>query len=186
MTELDARVFHFVHDAFGDGPWLVVMAILSAIGGGWGALFVLPLFFSSRSRRFAISLTGVLAVTAVLVFSLKRTVCRDRPCVALSGVTARVFGTPHDYSFPSGHSAGTFAFTVFIALAIAHSSLPKATRIALVAVLLVLAVGVGISRIVLGVHFPGDVAAGAVLGSAVALIGARIHRKGLTHVGEEA
>lgn len=180
MTEVDIQIFRFVNQAF-SGAWLWPMAVLSAIGGGWGALSVIPLLVATRTRRFARSLAGVLGVTAVIVFLLKRIVARARPCACLEDVKARVFAAPTDFSFPSGHSAGSFAFAIFVAMVLVSSLEPSAgarerwLRRAAAGLLVALAVGVGVSRIALGVHFPGDVLAGAILGSTVALVGARLY-----------
>ena len=66
--------------------------------------------------------------------------------------------TPSTAAFPSGHAATSFAAAVVLALA-----LP-----ALAPAFLVLAAAVSFSRLYVGVHFPLDVIAGAVLGVAVA------------------
>lgn len=181
MPEIDVQIFRFLHQTF-SGAWLWPMAVLSAIGGGWGSLTVLPLFASTRTRRFATSLAAVLGVTAVLVFALKRMVARVRPCGCLEDVKARVFDAPTDFSFPSGHAAGSFAFAVFIAVVLVDATSNRTTaarerwlRRAAAALLVLLAAGVGLSRVALGVHFPGDVLAGAILGATVALVGARLH-----------
>jgi undecaprenyl-diphosphatase len=158
------------------------MAVLSAIGGGWGSLAVLPLLASPRTRRFAGSLAAVLGVTAVLVFALKPLIGRVRPCNCLADAKALVFQAPTDFSFPSGHSAGSFAFSVFSALVLVKATPADASdrerfvRRLGAAMLVLTAVGVGFSRISLGVHFPGDVLAGAIVGTTVATIGVRVHR----------
>ena len=101
MTEIDIQIFLALHHAF--SGWIAPLAVLSAIGGGWGSVSVIPLFVWSRTRRFAGSLAAVLGVTAVLVFVLKRLVARVRPCGCLADVKALVFEAPTDFSFPSGH-----------------------------------------------------------------------------------
>lgn len=184
MLELDVSVFRFLHQALG-GAWLLPMAVLSVIGGGWGSVLVVPLVLAPRTRRFARSLAAVLAVTAVLVFAFKRAVGRARPCASLPDMKALVFDAPTDFSFPSGHAAGSFAFAVFVALVLIRATPPDASareqlvRRASALALLLVAVGVGLSRIALGVHFPGDVLAGALLGTTVAAVGARLHSRNL-------
>lgn len=179
LIEIDIHVFQLLHQALAE--WLWPMVVLSTIGGGWGSLAVVPLLFAVRTRRFAGSLAAVLGVTAVTVFVLKRIVARVRPCNSLADVKALVFAAPTDFSFPSGHSAGSFAFAVFVAIVLVKGTPAGASaherRIRLLAALVLplLAAAVGLSRIALGVHFPGDVLAGAVLGTTVASIGAYFH-----------
>lgn len=180
MSELDIQTFRLLHHAL-SGAWIWPMAVLSAIGGGWGSLTIVPMLASMRMRRFAASLAAVLGVTALLVFVLKRIVARVRPCACLADVKALVFDAPTDFSFPSGHSAGSFAFAVFVAVVLVSGvrrdtgARERWLRRGAAAALVLLAIGVGLSRIALGVHFPGDVLAGAVLGATIALIGARLH-----------
>lgn len=157
------------------------MVVLSTIGGGWGSLTLVPLLAWARTRRFALALTSVLVVTSVLVFLVKRVARRPRPPVVLADVHALVFQAPTDFSFPSGHSAGSFAFAVFLALVLVHGTPPSASararllRRLAAASLLALALGVALSRVALGVHFPGDVTVGALVGTTVAWAGARLY-----------
>jgi len=179
VNEIDIQIFRFLHRALG-GSWFWPMVALSAFGGGWGSLTVIPLLVWTRTRRFAGSLAAVLGVTALLVYVLKRMIGRVRPCGCLADVKALVFEPPTDFSFPSGHSAGSFAFALFVAIVLVKRTPPNATAGARFArrlaafVLVLVAFGVALSRIALGVHFPGDVLAGAILGSTVAAIGANL------------
>ena len=65
---------------------------------------------------------------------------------------------PTDYSFPSGHTAASFAVGVLL-----FRKLPKRYGIPA----LVLAALIGFSRLYLGVHYPSDVLAGALLGTGI-------------------
>lgn len=177
LNTLDIEIFRYLNHAM--AGFIVPMVALSSFGGGWGSISLVPLLFWQRTRRLGLSLAAVLGTVAVLVYVLKRIVGRVRPCNCLTDIRSVVFEPPTDYSFPSGHSAGSFAFAVFVAIVLVNTIPPDAPASAqlgrrLVAALLVLlALGVGLSRIALGVHFPGDVLAGALLGSTVATIGAR-------------
>jgi undecaprenyl-diphosphatase len=179
---LDARAFRVIHDALSD-RWLWPMAVLSAVGGGWGALTLVPLLAAERTRRMGRSLALVLATQATLVFVLKRLFMRERPFGSLRGVHALVFDAPRDFSFPSGHAAGSFAFAVFLGAVLLEGAARRETESqrwglrAAALGLLVFAVGVGLSRIALGVHFPADVLAGAAIGTVVAAVGVRVHRR---------
>ncbi|MBX3228575.1 MAG: phosphatase PAP2 family protein [Labilithrix sp.] len=174
MAELDVRVFLYLHHAL--ASWLGVAAVLSAIGGGWGGLVVVPLWASPRSRAVARSLTYVLCVNAAVVYGLKHVVARARPCNCLPEVRGLVFGSPTDYSFPSGHSAGSFSFCVFFAVVLLASSIgTRPLRVAGATALVLVATGVALSRIALGVHFPGDILAGGILGATIGGVGAHLH-----------
>jgi undecaprenyl-diphosphatase len=155
------------------------MCVLTVIGSGWGGLLVLPLFASPRTRRFAASLMATLAVTAVVVFALKAVIQRKRPYLVVPNAHALVFEAPTDFSCPSGHAAGSFAFAMFTAVVLVRHARRepsrKKRRIALAVLALVCAFGVAMSRCVLGVHFPGDVFFGALLGGGLGAIGARLH-----------
>ena len=80
---------------------------------------------------------------------IKRTVTRARPCLPI-GVTALV-QPPDRFSFPSGHAAASLSVALAVAMVLPG---PAA------AIVLVTGLVVGLSRCYLGVHYPGDVAAG--------------------------
>jgi undecaprenyl-diphosphatase len=181
-VDLDTHLFFFLHR--GLSGWIGPMVVLSVIGGGWGSLLVVPLVAARRTRRLGASMAAVLASTAVLVFVLKRIVARARPFSVLAGVQARAFDPPTDYSFPSGHAAGSFAFAVFLAIVLVRTASSEASarerrsRTLGAIALTLLAAGVALSRVALGVHFPGDVLAGALLGSAIGAAGAHLYLRG--------
>ena len=183
LIALDVEVFRWMHRAFSEGRWLALMCVLTVIGSGWGALVLIPLFAAPPTRRFAASLTATLAASAVVVFALKAIVRRPRPYLVVPGVRPLVFEAPTDFSFPSGHAAGSFAFATFVAVVLVRHALrvpiKRKRRIALSVVALLAALGVALSRCALGVHFPGDVLAGAALGMAAGWLGARWHLRRL-------
>lgn len=179
VTEIDIRLFLAVHHAL--SGWLVPMVALSAIGGGWGSVAVLPLAASARTRHVGRSLALVLVLTALIVFAAKRVFARVRPCFCLANIRAVAGDAPTDFSFPSGHAAGSFAFAIFLGILLTKTTPEHADRRervlrwSLAGLLVCLASGVGLSRIALGVHFPGDVLAGAFIGTTIAAVGAYLH-----------
>jgi undecaprenyl-diphosphatase len=102
--------------------------------------------------------THAVLATYALNTLLKLVLRRGRP--RLPGL-APLIGTPTALSFPSAHASTAFAG----ARAYSRLGLPAPPLYGLAAAL-------AGSRLYLGVHYPSDVAAGAVLGTAVACLGA--------------
>ena len=129
----------------GNGPfWFGLAALLPAIGGATA----LP----TVARMAAV---GV--VSTLVVKGLKSWTVRPRPFAAVHGIAAA--SAPLDpWSFPSGHTLHAVAFTVVLV----------ADRPALALPLLPFTFLVAASRVVLGLHYPSDVAAGAALGGLLA------------------
>jgi undecaprenyl-diphosphatase len=140
-----------------------VFQIASRLGDGlaWYVLIlVLPLIFGREAVKPAIvmALTGALGV---LVYALLKRLCvRERPFITHAAIDRGA--APLDrYSFPSGHTLHAVSFTW---QACAH--FPE-----LAWVLVPLAALIAGSRVVLGLHYPSDVLAGAAIGAALAVLG---------------
>jgi undecaprenyl-diphosphatase len=134
---------------------------VSRLGDGlfWGALMLALLVCDGMAAAFPVLHMVAVAGAATLVYrALKQGTRRLRPFEAHAHIAAGI--APLDRcSFPSGHTLHAVAFTT-----IALSYYP-----ALAPLLLPFAFLVAASRIVLGMHYPTDVAAGALLGAALAL-----------------
>jgi undecaprenyl-diphosphatase len=111
-------------------------------------------------RRAAANGLASLAVTATIVnVAIKPLGRRRRPDrVARDVPLARHVRMPLSRSFPSGHAASAVAF----ATGVGHVSPGRAAPLHLLAAL------VAYSRVHTGVHYPGDVLAGAIMGTAIA------------------
>jgi undecaprenyl-diphosphatase len=137
---------------------------VSRLGDGvvWYVLMALMPFFVGLERwqeGVQASLQMLLAGAAGLLLYklLKKKLVRERPFIGLIGIECAM--PPLDrYSFPSGHTLHAVTFT-----AIAISYVPQ-----LAVVLVPFALLVAASRVVLGLHYPTDVLAGAVLGGLLA------------------
>ncbi len=152
--------------------WLAA-SLFSSLGSGWSILAILPLAFAPRARRLAIWLVLTLALTGLLVFSMKAVVGRGRPIVACADLASTICDSPTDPSYPSGHAAGSFAFALFSVRALldGRPRLRYARELAVGCVLF--AACVAVSRVVLGAHFPSDVVAGTILGSTAGAMSGR-------------
>jgi membrane-associated phospholipid phosphatase len=123
----------------------------------------------SRGRRAAVfGLTAVGATSAIGNLVLKPLGRRGRPDIASQHVPqARRVKMPGSASFPSGHAAAAVAFASGVGRVIPAAGLP----------LRILALLVAYSRVHTGVHYPGDVLAGGLLGAVTAdLTGAWLDR----------
>ncbi|MBS0580206.1 MAG: phosphatase PAP2 family protein [Proteobacteria bacterium] len=144
---LPRRLFQ-VASRLGDGIiWYVLLALL-------------PLLYGAAALRpvLVMALTG--SVGVLLYSLLKRIFVRERPFITHRAIDRA--GAPLDrYSFPSGHTLHAVSFTWQ-----AGAHFPE-----LLWVLLPLAAMIAASRVVLGLHYPSDVLAGAGLGAALAAAG---------------
>ena len=139
---------------------LPVMRVASRLGDGvaWYLLMaLLPLLYGARGGRAAIVMVVTGSAGLLLYKLLKRTLVRERPFIRHPGITLAM--PPLDrYSFPSGHTLHAVSFTtqtVVLFPELGWVLVPLTTLIAA-------------SRVVLGLHYPTDVAAGAVLGFSLA------------------
>jgi membrane-associated phospholipid phosphatase len=120
----------------------------------WLALGASGSLLSRHRRRAWRRATAAIAGTYALNTAIKFSVRRPRPSLAdLPPLTS----TPSELSFPSAHTATSVAATLLYA----KLGIPKG-------LLRTLTAGLAYSRLYLGVHYPSDVLAGALLGTAVA------------------
>ena len=132
----------------------------------WIALAVAFLCIKkTRKAGIAMCLAMFLSLLVNNMF-LKVFIARTRPYEVVAGLHILI-DPPSDYSFPSGHTACAVA-----AAAAFWMAGPKGKRIFLIlrTGLFTLAVLIACSRLYLGVHYPTDVAAGALSGAAEAWI----------------
>ncbi|MCV6589164.1 MAG: phosphatase PAP2 family protein [Marinobacterium sp.] len=131
----------------GDGPLYLGLALMLAwLEPQYGVAFLQ---------------VGLLAflIELPLYLLLKNSIRRARPCHRYNDCTAAI--EPSDrFSFPSGHAAAAFV----VATLLGHYY-PALTGFSYS-----LAVLIGVSRVMLGVHYPCDIAAGALLGISSAVL----------------
>jgi membrane-associated phospholipid phosphatase len=126
----------------------------------------IALFGSKRGRSAAVE--GVLAIgvtSATINLCVKPLARRHRPDItATAQFGSRRVRMPESTSFPSGHAASAFAFAYAVGRHLPGLAVP----------IRLLAGGVAYSRVHTGVHYPGDVAIGSILGAGTAAMTATV------------
>jgi membrane-associated phospholipid phosphatase len=161
----------------GDAVW----ANITLLGDG---LLALALIGPVAARRPDIAWSMLLAalIGTLAVHGLKELFAEPRPLAVLAPSQIRVIGPPlYAMSFPSGHAT---TISVFASVMTLHVTDRRVQAGMLVAVILV-----ALSRVVVGAHWPRDIAAGMVVGWFVALAAVWLAQhapKGLTRQAQTA
>ncbi len=155
-TVLDSLMYYITFLAEKGILWIIVALLF---------LFVLP----KRYRKIGLSV-GIALVLSIIICNLilKNLVARDRPfwadpALVDANLESRfhIFSGIDDFSFPSGHTSGSFAAAAAIRLWKKMEG----------NIAIILAVLIGISRMYLCVHYPTDVLAGAAVGIGCGIVG---------------
>ena len=157
-------LFYSINLGMENGFLNSLMPALTDFGSfvAWGILCgLIYLFGGNRSRKIAILGLAALILGNVVVYVLKYVVAEPRPFLVLSNVHQLV-SESEVYSFPSGHSASSFA--VATVLGLKYSLNFKNKRFRLIYPLIAFAALIGFSRVYIGVHYPLDVVFGAFIG----------------------
>ncbi|MGE7993039.1 bifunctional DedA family/phosphatase PAP2 family protein [Pseudomonas sp. NPDC089554] len=142
-----------------------VMVVVTRLGDFNTQLFLggllTGLLLLARQWRHALFAGGALIGTALANGTLKWLFARARPEVLSDPLTT--------YSMPSGHSSASFAFFLVLAV-LAGRSQPPRMRLTWVVLGVLPALSIALSRVYLGVHWPTDILAGALLACCVCAI----------------
>ena len=130
------------------------------LGDGITCVVIGLIFFFFKRKLISLLVLSSYVLSGIIAQTLKYFIVEARPAVFLKDTTYNYFindVTLHNYhSFPSGHSTSIFAVATVLALSYKN----KWVRL----LLLIIAAGVGYSRIYLGQHFCIDVLSGALIG----------------------
>mgnify|MGYP002519401442 CR=1 FL=1 len=149
-----------------------LITILGDAGIFWIACSVILLLFP-KYRKAGLSM-GLALLFGVVVCNmiLKPWVGRIRPydyqLIHFGKTIELLVATPHDFSFPSGHTIASFEAAVALTIHNRKLGIPA----------MILAVLIAFSRMYLYVHYPTDVLASVVLGTAFAFLASFIVKKG--------
>lgn len=160
LSQFDQRSFHWLNGRAQRWCRHKLTRWVSRSGDGYSYVViacVLASFSGRQSIPLIITLLFGFALEIPLFTLLKRWLKRPRPYQKFPSFQAVIMA--HDqFSFPSGHTTAAFLF----------AGIMSAYFPAWYGLFYVWASAVGLSRILLGVHYPGDIAAGALLGSTLA------------------
>ncbi|MDP8256937.1 MAG: phosphatase PAP2 family protein [Candidatus Alcyoniella australis] len=170
---IDLALFRWINSGWACAPLDALMPSFHT-AWPWGLLLALLLILSLwrgvpfTRRETLVCLALILLTNLIASDVIKPLVGRERPCHTLEQVRLL---TPEgncssSRSFPSAHAANLFAAAVFL-------SWRRRRRAWL---LFPLAALIALSRVYIGVHWPSDVAAGALLGVALGTCAALIHQ----------
>ena len=149
---VDLRLYRLLRTRAQGSPLEIPVRRFSRLGEhalGWLALGGLGALLDRRRRRRWTRAVATIGVSYLANTAIKTVVRRRRP--ALEDLPALI-GTPTSLSFPSSHACSSFA------AARAYAPLLPASP------LYATAAAMALSRVYLGVHYPSDIAVGAVLG----------------------
>ena len=178
LLALDRKVFLWINNQWSIPPLDFIFSYIITWLGNAGVVIALVLIFFIVKGRIYVRqnlpwFLAAMLVAGLCIFVLKKTIPRPRPLadfaplIEAGKVQIHVLGKQLWYrSFPSGDTQTAFTAATYLSLL-----LPRWTLL-----FISLAMGVGISRIYMGVHFPLDVIIGGLIGTLFAL-GAWLARK---------
>jgi len=168
-TGLDQRLFNRINGLPHSPTSDRYVSVISDLGEGLGWVAggaALAMLGGSRGRRAGLATAfASLAATYVVQVQVKPLFRRVRPFVNREATV--VGARPPDYSFPSGHSASSFAAATALTF-----FYPKAGPLTYG-----LATAVAASRVHLGVHFPSDAAVGGGIGIGIGTLSAWLFKR---------
>ncbi len=171
MTDIEISILDFIQKYFRTAVGDVLMPFITKFGDAglfWIAIGILLLVWKKHRK------TGVLVLAALLVdviicnLILKNAVARIRP-FDVNPAVELLIAKPGDYSFPSGHTAASFAAVTALYLA-----KEKYWYLALI-----LSIAIAFSRLYLYVHYPTDILGGLVVGIGSGILAYLILKKKL-------
>jgi membrane-associated phospholipid phosphatase len=169
LSRFDRLAVHHYDAAADQGSSILLLGMsgAAALGSVWGQRRDAAL---GNAAAFADAVTWATAADEWL----KVLIHRNRPILYTSDAPFAAQSRGNQESFPSGHAELAFAVATAYTTIARREHLPHATRNAVV--LYVAASAVSVLRVAAAKHFPTDVLAGAVLGSAVSWVVVKVHR----------
>lgn len=169
FTQFEGQILLWIQENLRGAPDAPVrfITMLGDHGMIWIALVVLLLCFRKTRRAGMTAALSMILTLLVVNLLIKPLAARTRPYEVIDGLRC-IVAWERDFSFPSGHSAHSFACAwTLLRCAPRKLGLPA----------LVLAVLISLSRLYVGVHYPSDVLCGALAGILMAEAALRLARR---------
>jgi membrane-associated phospholipid phosphatase len=159
-SELDRDAFRAANQGASAGTDRFYRGV-TELGSIWASVGAAAVLAGAGRRRAAARGLSAASLTWLAGQGLKKVFGRPRPYVADAEGTNLRIGEPNGTSWPSSHPAVLLAF---LTVASRELGAGRSARVALDA----LAATIGLSRVYVGVHYPGDVVGGVLVGKGVA------------------
>ena len=170
LLQLDGAILLWIQEHVRQdflSPVVKFITHLGDPGWSWILLAVILLIVKKTRKIGLVTAVSLLSSYVVNNLILKNLVARVRPYEAVDGLQ-RIIEAQSDFSFPSGHSASSFAAAVVIFMLCPRKYGVPA---------LVLAFLIALSRLYVGVHYPTDVLTGVISGTVIAVIVCTVYKK---------
>lgn len=164
LYNLDLQTFYFINHSLANPLFDKFFPFITEIKNWYLTYIILWLILFFKGGRIG-KITAIAIIFAITVSDqlsshvLKDMVARIRPCNALPDVRTLVPFT-NSFSFPSSHAVNNFTIAVLLL-----RIFPKLKWILLISAFLI-----AFSRPYVGVHYPSDIIAGAIIGSIIGYI----------------
>ena len=166
LQQLDGGILLWIQENLRSPLPTALFTFITRLGDGgfiW-ILLTLLLLIPKKTRKTAWSMAAALICSFIITnLLLKNSVARVRPYEVVEGLRILI-EPPQDWSFPSGHTSASLAAGVVML-----RMLPRKIGIPG----FILAVLISFSRLYVGVHYPTDVLAGAIIGFLSSALAAR-------------
>lgn len=174
---LNIEILRAINGLSGNPFWDSFFIIIAILGDFWIWTFAAaPFLFFKKRRTSAILWIAASCIAGLLTLALKEIFAVPRPYETYSWVNL-VGGSLNDFSFPSGHALRAFACISAVIPAIIQTIKNRRIVIPASTALFFAAALVSFGRMYLGVHYPSDVLAGALIGIALGIGIWKISRK---------